>query len=638
MNLALVFHNHQPVGQLPWAFEDVAQHCYEPFLEVLAAHPHVHVALHFSGPLLDWLCEHRPQTIEQLKQLTARGQVELLGGGFYEPILAIWPQDEQRAQLDLLSRRVEKLFGQTPTGAWLAERVWEPQLANTLRACDLEYTLADSVIFTRSGIAPEAQHGVYQVEGGLKIFPINQELRYSIPWQTPESVVDYLREFHARHGDDSLAVFADDGEKFGAWPGTFEFIYGDGWLEKFFALLEKNAAWLHLTTPQKYAQIHASLSQIELQAGSYAEMQNWSRGNWRNFLDRYPESRDIFDEVNRISALLGKSNLDEARRGAARDHLLRAQCNDAFWHGTFGGLYLRHLRQSLYAQATEAQVVCESDAPFARAAREQNGDCIAETHRLKIGARVAGGHLFLMTSKAARHNLLSTLRRHREEYLPDADIDWHARGALVDHFFGAGATPENFATARFPEDGDFASEDWSIETKATQKPATIKVKRDGFVWANGVHVPLRVEKEIGIGSESDEISVRYEFTNNGNEVLNLWHACEWNVAVTGVALPDRHYHADDHAAKLRLDETAVFESVTNPIVADRWLELWLEWHFQNPVSMWHVPIWTLSQKEGGEIERTHQSSAFVFHHRLLLAPGVSQTWEFKATVIAKRPL
>jgi len=28
----------------------------------------------------------------------------------------------------------------------------------------------------------------------------------------------------------------------------------------------------------------------------------------------------------------------------ARDLLLRAQCNDAYWHGIFGGLYAPHLR------------------------------------------------------------------------------------------------------------------------------------------------------------------------------------------------------------------------------------------------------------------------------------------------------
>ena len=39
--------------------------------------------------------------------------------------------------------------------------------------------------------------------------------------------------------------------------------------------------------------------------------------------------------------------------------------------------------------------------------------------------------------------------------------------------------------------------------------------------------------------------------------------------------------------------------VTNPIVADRWLQLWFEWEFETPFALWHVPLFTTSRKEGG---------------------------------------
>jgi hypothetical protein len=44
----------------------------------------------------------------------------------------------------------------------------------------------------------------------------------------------------------------------------------------------------------------------------------------------------------------------------------------------------------------------------------------------------------------------------------DAPSDWYARAALIDHFFGEGITPELFASSRFPEQGDFASEAWNV--------------------------------------------------------------------------------------------------------------------------------------------------------------------------------
>ncbi|HXG40183.1 MAG TPA: 4-alpha-glucanotransferase, partial [Candidatus Limnocylindrales bacterium] len=82
--LALAIHNHQPVGNFGWVIAEVYERAYEPFLAALERHPGVRLALHYSGPLLDWLRVERPEAIERLRALVARGQVELLGGGYYE--------------------------------------------------------------------------------------------------------------------------------------------------------------------------------------------------------------------------------------------------------------------------------------------------------------------------------------------------------------------------------------------------------------------------------------------------------------------------------------------------------------------------------------------------------------------------
>ena len=37
------------------------------------------------------------------------------------------------------------------------------------------------------------------------------------------------------------------------------------------------------------------------------------------------------------------------------DHLYRSQCNDAYWHGVFGGLYLNHLREAAYSNLLRAE-------------------------------------------------------------------------------------------------------------------------------------------------------------------------------------------------------------------------------------------------------------------------------------------
>jgi alpha-amylase/alpha-mannosidase (GH57 family) len=55
ISLALALHNHQPVGNFGWVFGDVYDTAYRPMLDALDRHPRVRLALHYTGPLLDWL-------------------------------------------------------------------------------------------------------------------------------------------------------------------------------------------------------------------------------------------------------------------------------------------------------------------------------------------------------------------------------------------------------------------------------------------------------------------------------------------------------------------------------------------------------------------------------------------------------
>ena len=64
ISLALALHNHQPVGNFGWVFEEVFQQAYEPMVGALERHPAVRVGLHYSGPLLEWLRAERPASID----------------------------------------------------------------------------------------------------------------------------------------------------------------------------------------------------------------------------------------------------------------------------------------------------------------------------------------------------------------------------------------------------------------------------------------------------------------------------------------------------------------------------------------------------------------------------------------------
>jgi len=87
--------------------------------------------------------------------------VELLGGGFYEPILALLPDWDKVGQIQALAHFLKSHWGVTPRGMWLAERIWEPQLPRVLREAGVEFVLLDDSHFALAGLDPETLGGYY---------------------------------------------------------------------------------------------------------------------------------------------------------------------------------------------------------------------------------------------------------------------------------------------------------------------------------------------------------------------------------------------------------------------------------------------------------------------------------------------
>ena len=254
IKFAFGVHDHQPVGNFGFVFDEAYEKAYKPFLDCLERHPSIKVALHFTGPLWDEYLNSRPEWIKQLRELVKRGQVEMLSGGYYEPILVNISDRDKVSQIKKMNRTVRNQTGTQPKGMWMAERVWEPSLAKPLALSDIKYTVLDEAHFRSAGMQESDVFGYYVTEEQgypVSVFPINYKLRTMIPYQAPEKVIEYLKQW-ADEGGSRLAVYADDGEKLGLWPDTFKIVWEGRWLDRFFDLLEKNSDWIESVTLSEY--------------------------------------------------------------------------------------------------------------------------------------------------------------------------------------------------------------------------------------------------------------------------------------------------------------------------------------------------------------------------------------------------
>jgi hypothetical protein len=453
ISLALAIHNHQPVGNFGWVFAEVYDQAYQPMVEALERHPGVRLSLHYTGPLLEWLRAERPEFIERLRALVDRGQVEILGGGYFEPVLASLPEHDRVAQLRRMGDELEALFDRRPSGAWLAERVWEPDLPTSLVAGGYAWTILDDAHFRAAAIPEEDLWGPYTTEDQgrlLSVFGTEQGLRYRIPFRPVEEVIDYLRA-HATDDGSRVGMMGDDGEKFGAWPTTWEHCWGSGrWVEKFFEALESNADWLSTTLPSDWLAGHPPIGRVYVPTGSYAEMGEWAlpaaesrvyseilhraqeegrpearwlRGAfWRNFQVKYREINDLHKQMLRTSEKVSAMPAGPLQ-ATALDHLQRGQSNDCYWHGLFGGIYISHMRLATYEHLIAAEDLADTAADQLHAAevRDLDMDGLDDvrlagpgqvvTIDLTEGAGIGGWDV-----RAVRHALAAVMRRRPEAY------------------------------------------------------------------------------------------------------------------------------------------------------------------------------------------------------------------------------
>jgi hypothetical protein len=450
IRFAFGVHLHQPVGNFDYVFADHVRDVYLPFIERAVEREFLPITLHISGPLIEWLEAHDTRYLDAIGRLAAESKVELLLAGFYEPVLASLPRDDRLEQISWMRETLKRRFGVEATGLWLTERVWEPDLAADLHDAGVRYALVDDRHFLVSGFTRDQLHAPFWTESGGKriaMFPIDERLRYLVPFQSPADTVSYLRRLRA--DGHRLAVLADDGEKFGGWPGTKEWVYDRGWLARFFDAIEDTVSLgeVQLSTFADALTNVPSNGLAYLSTASYREMEAWSlppeaalrlqslehdlgkarnegpdgalvRGaHWRNFLVKYAESNRMHKKMLAISALCReRGEPPEARRAIGR-----AQCNDVYWHGVFGGLYLPHLRHAIWAQLAIAEEILRAGDPLVCETVDLDYDghdelWIHSAHFSAIVSPHRGGCIEELTHFAPRVNLADALTRRREVY------------------------------------------------------------------------------------------------------------------------------------------------------------------------------------------------------------------------------
>lgn len=514
-------HCHQPVDNFSSVVDMAIEKSYKPFFEIVSKYPTFHFSVHFSGWLFEYIKTHDKNLFKLIQKCYSNGQIEFFTGGFYEPILASIPSRDRVGQIKKLNDFLFDNFSATPKGLWLTERVWDSSIIDDILRCGVEYVTVDDYHFICAGFDKDKLNGYFLSENGgeqIKIFPINKSLRYVMPFKKPAAVLDEIRKI------EGAGVLFDDGEKFGLWPKTYDWVYTKHWLKDFLDEVSKDKT-ISTQTYSEYISENRALGIAYLPNVSYYEMGEWSLkakdtisleslrsevvsnhgydtadkfvkgGIWKNFLVKYPESNRIHKRALELAKLASCVNTQKYT-----DTLYMAQTNDALWHGVFGGLYLGCLRDNAYKFIIECDNLYKQANPNIKQIVEDiNFDGYDEVRFLTKNFTLMfesknGAQLTELGLRDKLFNIQNSLTRRYEAYhdkifnpptpepisedeietIHNLDLssfsylkdeiayDWYDKNSFVDHITDDNFSLENFKKCSFREYGDFANQPFEI--------------------------------------------------------------------------------------------------------------------------------------------------------------------------------
>lgn len=581
VNLLVTWHHHQPVGNLPESVEYCYQQTYLPILEAMEEAPELKFNLHYTGPLLEYLLQHHTDFLAKLRYLLASGRVEMLSGGFYNPVLADLHHADRVGQVTRMNGWMLKELGYEPGGIWLAESVWEPSIIPALTEVNLRYTLLASDFFHRIGLTNRDLNGYYLTEHlgeVLKVFPIDSVL--SEKFMAPDSgeFFSILRRVANRESDTVITLVIDT-DRWGNFPGSPGRLQKASFLRELFATIRDNRDWIRLLTFQECLDQYPHFSRVDLPAGVRAEMGGWSlvgaarekyfaarnellvrhdahrfvssfySGSWAGFRARYCEANLMMQKMRLLRTRLMEMEECEVKR-QLMEEIWASQCNAAFWFGSFGGIYLPHLRTAKWERLLKVEQALRRNQTGWRVDRtdlDTDGDLevLVSSREASLGFKPDyGGTCFEMSLLRAHVNLCNTLTRQHEQGEASGTkaspggpktcvVDTYQRHCFLDHLFARGATAEQLAEGQVVELGSFLRSPYRVvRVQGGSDGGEMDLERKGELRRLNQRQPVLIRKRYKWeGRDQLDLLVSYEIVNVSPLPLEAVFATEMNLFV-----------------------------------------------------------------------------------------------------------
>ena len=409
ITLVLGSHAHVPYGADTCEFETMYADLLRPFISGLYKYPKIQAALHYSGVLLHWVERSHPELLMLIEDMVGRRQIEMLGGGFYEPMLPIIPLQDKIGQIELLTTYLRKQFGKRPQGCWVPAFAWEQGLVSPLAACGMGFTfLSDRQFALAGGNAGGYRAPCICEDQGkvITVFPVLQPLETAVGEKSVSPLLAALLEdFNKRSPEETEFIVSIFPRKINAGKNeSMDYAWN--------RLFEDLSLCEHAETavPGKLLKGLKGLPKLCFPDSSDTAESMSSR----RFVIVHPEAGGIYSKMVFTNVLINQLRGDKSRKLSAHEELWKAQGSALFCMTGRQGLHNHLLRNAAYSALLGAERITREKSKFVPSLvpfdfnMDGAEEWLFQDARINCYAQSAGGGIFELDYLPKAWNYMDT--------------------------------------------------------------------------------------------------------------------------------------------------------------------------------------------------------------------------------------
>lgn len=516
LNLNLEFYSGSTNFNSVSEYKMIYDNYYKPLVSFLYANPDFSFSFYFSGPEFEYIKKKNPEFLEILKKLVDRKQVELIGGGFYNPVFPLLFPMDRSGQVDLLSTAIRKATGKRPRGVCLCASAWDPSLVTSFETCGMEYVELDSSLISKD---KNLFLPIVMADRGksIKILPVHNDFIPNENEEPSDLLLRIKKAVEKVSKNDTLNPDADRCATVILHKHQIEPLLKNKWLEKFLKEIKENYSdSIKLNLPAVSVKNSTAFIQSYIHAGISADIAKWAKlpfqecevkdssVNIYDFMQTYKRSQALYNRMIFVSLLVNQCHGDKMRKKTAREYLWAAQCGDAYVCKASGILVNSQERQNAYRKLTDAEKLVRECEEFKESISSFDYNCdgfkeyVCRMDKYNACINLKGGSIFELDVMKDSGNYADNMSR----VMPmDKCNDNYDKGLFVDHLFEKDQY-ENYINGRPCKNGVFSGNVYKevsfsstkheilLETnsKFPDLNQTINLKKKYIVTTNGIMV------------------------------------------------------------------------------------------------------------------------------------------------------